>query len=112
MSKIRSVLQPPLQSPPLDQRVEGRDQHPRQHHAVVECDKLKTMNTVFTPIESEFTSAEQELAYEQWLREKVEASLVNADDPNSPRYSTDEVMRRMNAIVKAAQAKHAASRLA
>ncbi len=70
------------------------------------------MNTVFTSIESEFTSAEQELAYDRWLREKVEASLVKADDPNSPRYSTDEVMRRMNAIVQAAQAKHAASRLA
>lgn len=78
----------------------------------VGCDKLTAMNTVFTPIESEFTSPEQELAYDRWLREKVEASLVKADDPNSPRYSTDEVMRRMNAIVQAAQAKQAASRLA
>ena len=79
---------------------------------MAECDKLKPMNTVFTPIESEFTSAEQELAYDRWLREKVEASLVKADDPSPPRYSTDEVMRRMNAIVQAAQARHAASRLA
>jgi hypothetical protein len=80
--------------------------------AFVGCDKLKAMNTVFTSIEYEFTSVEQALAYDQWLREKVEASLVKADDPNAPRYSTDEVMWRMNAIVQAAKAKPAASRLA
>ena len=70
------------------------------------------MSAVFTPIESEFTSAEQELAYEGWLRAKVSESLVKADDSNTPRYSTDEVMRRMDAIVQAAQARNAASRLA
>lgn len=70
------------------------------------------MNTAFTPIESEFTSADQELAYDRWLREKVQASLAKADDPETARYSTDEVMRRMDVIVQAAQARHAASRLA
>lgn len=70
------------------------------------------MNAIFNPIESEFTSAEQELAYDRWLREKVESALAKADDPSTPRYSTDEVMRRMDALVKAAQARHAASRLA
>jgi hypothetical protein len=70
------------------------------------------MNTAFTPIESEFTSAEEALAYDRWLREKVQASLVTADDPKSARYSTDEVMQRMDAIVQAAQARHAASGLA
>jgi hypothetical protein len=70
------------------------------------------MTAVYTPIESEFCSAEEELAYDRWLREKVTASLVKADDPQTPRYSTDEVMRRMDAIVKAAQTRHASSRLA
>lgn len=40
------------------------------------------------------------------------ASLAKADDPQTPRYSTDEVMRRMDAIVQAAQTRHASSRLA
>jgi len=70
------------------------------------------MNTARSPIESEFASTEQEQAYEKWLRAKVEASLVQADDPTTPRYSTDQVMRRMNSIVEAAQARHASSRLA
>lgn len=70
------------------------------------------MNTALSPIESEFASTEQEQAYEKWLREKVEASLVKADDPSTPRYSTDQVMRRMHNIVEAAQARHAASPLA
>ena len=65
------------------------------------------MTAVFTPIESEFSSAEQELAYDRWLREKVTASLVKADDPQTPRYSTDEVMRRMDAIIQAAHGQHA-----
>ncbi|OYT91960.1 MAG: hypothetical protein CFE43_10810 [Burkholderiales bacterium PBB3] len=70
------------------------------------------MNAVYTPIESEFSSAEQEQAYDRWLSEKVAASLAKADNPQTPRYSTDEVMRRMDAIVQAAQARHASSRLA
>lgn len=78
----------------------------------VDWAKLHRMTAVFTPIESEFFSAEQELAYDRWLREKVAASLVKADDPQTPRHSTDEVMRRMDAIVKAAQTRHASSRLA
>ena len=69
------------------------------------------MNTALSPIESEFASKEQEIAYEKWLSAKVEASLVKADDPTTPRYSTDEVMRRMNSIVEAAQARRASSRL-
>ena len=70
------------------------------------------MSAAFTPIESEFSSAEQELAYDRWLSAKVAASLAKADDPLTPRYSTGEVMRRMDAIVQAAQARHASSRLA
>ncbi len=69
------------------------------------------MNTSLSPIESEFASVEQEHAYEKWLRDKVEASLVKADDPATPRYSTDEVMRRMSRLIEAAQSRHAARRL-
>jgi hypothetical protein len=70
------------------------------------------MSAVFTPIESEFESPEQQAAYEQWLKAKVQASLAKADDPNTPRYSTDEVAQRMSAIIQVAEKKHAASRLA
>jgi toxin ParE1/3/4 len=42
----------------------------------------------------------------------VEQSLAKANDPSAPRYTTDEVMRRMDTIVKATEAKHAAHRLA
>lgn len=35
------------------------------------------------------------------------ASLAKADDPQTPRYSTDEVMRRMDAIIQAAHGQHA-----
>jgi hypothetical protein len=82
------------------------------YRPMCDCAKLRCMNAVFTPIESEFSSAEQEQAYDRWLTEKVAASLAKADDPLTPRYSTDEVMRRMDAIVQAAQARHASSRLA
>lgn len=69
------------------------------------------MATTLSPIESEFASTEQEQAYEKWLREKVEASFAKAGDPATPRYSTDEVMQRMNRLIEAAHARHAARRL-
>ena len=45
-------------------------------------------------------------------RTQVEKSLLLADDPRSPRYTTDEVMRRMDKIIKAAEVKNAARHLA
>lgn len=69
------------------------------------------MNTALSPIESEFTSVQEEQAYEEWLKQKVAVSLAKADDPATPRYSTDEVMQRMDRIVEAAKARHAARRL-
>jgi hypothetical protein len=70
------------------------------------------MSAVLDPIVSEFETEEQAASYDRWFRAKVEQSLAKADDPATPRYSKDEVMRRMDKIIKTAQAKHAARRLA
>ena len=70
------------------------------------------MNAVLSPIVSEFETQEAADSYDQWFRSKVEASLLLADDPNTPRYSTDEVTRRMDQVIKAAESKHASRRLA
>jgi hypothetical protein len=40
------------------------------------------------------------LSYDAWLRVKVEKSIAEADDPNTPRYTTAEVMRRMDVIIE------------
>ena len=50
-----------------------------------------------SPIVSEFDTAEQAAAYEEWLKEKVAASLA---DP-SPPVPHDEVMAEMRAIIEA-----------
>jgi hypothetical protein len=76
------------------------------------CANLTIMNAVLDPIISEFDSEDQALSYDRWFRAKVEQSLAKADDPNQPRYTTDEVMHRMDKIIKATEAKHAARRLA
>lgn len=70
------------------------------------------MNAVLSPIVSEFETQEAADSYDQWFRSKVEASLRLADDPQTPRYSTDEVARRMAQVIKAAETKHAPRRLA
>jgi hypothetical protein len=70
------------------------------------------MNAVLSPIVSEFETEEQAASYDRWFRAKVEASLKKADDASTPRYSTDEVMRRMDKIIKAAEDRHAARRVA
>ncbi len=70
------------------------------------------MNAVLSPIVSEFATQEVADSYDQWFRSKVEASVLLADNPDTPRYSTDEVARRMNQVIKVAQEKHATRRLA
>jgi len=70
------------------------------------------MSKVLSPIVSEFETQEASDSYDQWFKSKVEASLRLADEPNTPRYSTDEVAQRMGQIIKAAEAKHATRRLA
>ena len=56
------------------------------------------MNTQFSPIVSEFESAEQEASYDAWFRQEVEASLAD----NSPTIPHDQVMAKMDAIIEAA----------
>ena len=70
------------------------------------------MKAALSPIVSEFETQEAADHHDQWFRTKVEASLRLADDPTSPRHSTDEVARRMGHVIKAAEAKHAPRRLA
>ena len=70
------------------------------------------MNSFLSPIVSEFDTQEAAESHDQWFRARVEASLRLADDPSTPRHSTDEVVRRMGQVINAAEAKHAPSRLA
>jgi hypothetical protein len=70
------------------------------------------MNAILSPIVSEFATQEVADDYDLWFRSKVEASLRLSDDDSTPRYSTDEVARRMNQVIKRAEAKHVARRLA
>ena len=70
------------------------------------------MNQSLSPIVSEFETQEASDSHDQWFRAKVEASLRLADDPATPRHSTDEVARRMAKVIKTAEAKHAPRRLA
>ena len=70
------------------------------------------MKTVYSPIESEFESAQQEQNYQKWLVQKVTVSMAKAADPSTPRYTTDQVKQRMGATIQAAQARHASRHLA
>jgi hypothetical protein len=56
------------------------------------------MNAKFSPIVSEFESAEQEASYDAWFRQEVQASL----DDNSPTTPHDQVMAEMDVIIDAA----------
>lgn len=53
------------------------------------------MNAVFSPLVSEFETAEQEASYTAWLKAKVAASLA---DPR-PAIPHDEVMAEMDALI-------------
>lgn len=70
------------------------------------------MNAVLDPLVSEFSTEEDAASYDRWFRAKVEQSIVEANNPATARYTTDEVMSRMDKIIKAAETKHAAHRLA
>ena len=54
------------------------------------------MNTVLSPIISEFETEEQAASYDRWFRAQVQASL---DDPR-PSIPHDEVMAEMDAIIR------------
>ncbi len=70
------------------------------------------MSTVLDPKISEFSTAESASEYDQWFRTKVAASLANADNPSTPRYSSDEVIRKTYATIEQAKTRNAARRLA
>lgn len=55
------------------------------------------MTAAFSPLVSEFESAEQEASYTAWLQAKVAASLA---DPR-PAIPHDEVMAKMDALIDA-----------
>jgi len=55
------------------------------------------MNTVLSPLVSEFETEEQEASYLTWLKAKVQASL---DDPR-PGIPHDQVMAEMRAMLDA-----------
>lgn len=67
------------------------------------------MTTALSPIESEFATAEDAEAHDCWFRVKVQKAL---DSKDVRRYSTDEVMQRMEAVIKAAEERHASGHLA
>lgn len=60
------------------------------------------MNTVLSPLVSEFETAEQEASYTAWLKAKVQASL---DDPR-PNTPHDQVMAEMDLIISEAEKRH------
>ena len=70
------------------------------------------MQAVLDPKVSEFETDAQAASYDRWFRAKVERALMQADDPATPKHSTDEVMQRMDNIIKAAEANHAGRSLA
>ncbi|MFT4241438.1 MAG: stability determinant [Acidovorax sp.] len=55
------------------------------------------MNAVFSPLASEFETAEQEANYTAWLKAKAATSLA---DPR-PTIPHDEVMAEMDALIDA-----------
>lgn len=70
------------------------------------------MNTVLSPIESEFATTDEADAYDIWFRSKVEKSLQLADEPNAVRVPHDEVMSKSRARIEAKMKENAARRLA
>ncbi len=57
------------------------------------------MSATLSPIESEFTTADEAQAYERWFRAQVQASL---DDPR-PSVPHDQVMAEIDQIIAEAE---------
>lgn len=53
----------------------------------------------YSPLISEFESAEEEAAYHEWLAEKVAKSLAS----DKPRVPHDEVMARIDRLLEEKQ---------
>lgn len=61
------------------------------------------MSAIFSPIESEFSSAEELQAYEQWFREQVASSLADTR-ANIPH---DIVMAEMRSMMESKRIQNA-----
>jgi hypothetical protein len=70
------------------------------------------MNTVLSPIESQFATTDEADAYDVWFLAKVEKSLQLADEQNAVRIPHDEVMSKARARIEAKLKDNAARRLA
>lgn len=57
------------------------------------------MSAILSPIESEFTTADEAQAYERWFRAQVQASL---DDPR-PSVPHDQVMAELDQVIAEAE---------
>ena len=57
------------------------------------------MSATLSPIESEFTTADEAQAYERWFRAQVQASL---DDPR-PSVPHDQVMAELDQVIAEAE---------
>lgn len=68
------------------------------------------MTTALSPIASEFATTEEAEAYDRWFRAEVEASLREADAPGAVFIPHDQVMSEMDAIIREAEIKRAATR--
>lgn len=64
------------------------------------CVKLCTMQAHHSTIESEFDTPQAAVAYEAWLHAKVTEALIQAEDPKTARYSSDQVRQRMHALIQ------------
>jgi hypothetical protein len=71
-------------------------------------DNWQTMNTVLSPIESEFATVEEAEAYDRWFRAKVQASL----DDQLPSTPHDQVMATLREIIEAKRRAHASDSVA
>jgi hypothetical protein len=60
----------------------------------------------YSPLISEFGSAEEEAAYNEWFRRKVEESIA---DPR-PSIPHDQVVAEIDAVLEAKRAKKAATK--
>jgi hypothetical protein len=70
------------------------------------------MSAILDPIESEFTSKEEGEIYGAWFIAKVETALMKADSKTSQRFTSDEVSRKMDLLIKAAETSNASRRMA
>lgn len=57
------------------------------------------MNTVLSPIDSEFDTAEEAAAHDRWFRAQVEAAVREADAPDAVFIPHDQVMAEMRALL-------------